>query len=108
MARAKKPIRPKPQMRALPITDKATELFAKCMPIGDGARPNSINASFYPCGDFRRILVTYPNGWCMRLNFNIKGDITSTSASFRMVAMNGKSGTAVIDEAAQFEKVEAA
>lgn len=104
MARAKKSIRPKPQMRALPVTDKATALFAQIMPIGDGARPSSINASFYPCGDFRRIEVSYPNGWRMRVNFNVKGDITSTSAQIRMATTaRGKSiqtGDAVLNEVA--------
>lgn len=86
MARPQKSIRPKPKMRSLPVTDKATELFAQIMPIGDGARPSAINASFYPCGDFRRIEVSYPNGWRMRVNFNVKGDITSTSAHVRMAS----------------------
>lgn len=85
----------------LPISNQLVEAIAELMPVGEGAAPIAVRGWPARYGLWKKIVVDYPNGWAVRINFDRHGCISSTSASIRLVSqIKGKAGHVIIDEAA--------
>jgi len=65
------------------ITDRLVEQFAELMPVSGQPRPTSLRGWPRPNGYWRKIVVEYPNGWVLTINFNQRGQASSSHARFK-------------------------
>lgn len=63
----------------------AAPLLAEMFPVGDGEEPTQVIVYRDRRNTIRYGIADYPNGWSIRFNCNAKGELTSKSASLRLV-----------------------
>lgn len=65
--------------------EKLAPILAELMQVGDGAEPSQVLGHHDRAGHCRRITADYPNGWRLVVRLNVKLEVTSCSASIRLV-----------------------
>lgn len=83
----------------IPVSNlELVNALREVMPVGGDDPPRLIKAWPQARG-WKKLVAEYPNGWVLRVNFNRHGEVTSSSATFRVTAkIHGRQGTAIIDE----------
>ena len=74
--------------RSLDATPDLVEALDAVMPVSQGSEAD-VTGYFDGRGKLRRVVAAYSNGWQVRVNVSANGDVTSTSASLKLVAKIG-------------------
>lgn len=61
-------------------------LLAELFPVGDGEPPLAVDGWFDRQGRPRRARADYANGWRVELRLSEKGELTTSSATIRLVS----------------------
>lgn len=86
--------------RYKPVVAEVAPLLEELFPgLGDGEQPRVVDGWADYRGRPRRCRADYPNGWRVDLRINAKGQMTSRSASLRLVTQfTGQRGSAAEQE----------
>lgn len=65
--------------------ERIAKLISEVLPVGGDELPIDAVGWFDGSGKPRRARADYPNGWRVEIRISAKGDLTSRSASLRLV-----------------------